>query len=107
MQRSLSTDSGKGSMFDESGVVENNPNADSQEDFTFMDGKLAMELIEKEINPESDEVKLGQYEKEAESVNNKIHENFNDSDNAQQDEKDKTLYDNKGFQRDTIETTAL
>ncbi|KAK3093419.1 hypothetical protein FSP39_015445 [Pinctada imbricata] len=52
MQRSLSTDSGKGSMFDESGVVENNLNADNQEDFTFMDGKLAMELIEKEINPE-------------------------------------------------------
>ncbi|XP_061172626.1 rho GTPase-activating protein 11A-like [Saccostrea echinata] len=43
MQRSLSTDSGKGSMFDESGVMDANT---SQEVDQFLDGNLGMDLIE-------------------------------------------------------------
>lgn len=43
MQRSLSTDSGKGSMFDESGVVDANSSQDTEQ---FLDGNLGMDIIE-------------------------------------------------------------
>lgn len=43
MQRSLSSDSGKGSMFDESGVIDDNPSQNSDE---FLDGNLGMDVIE-------------------------------------------------------------
>lgn len=43
MQRSLSTDSGKGSMFDESGVMDGNSSQDTEQ---FLDGNLGMDIIE-------------------------------------------------------------
>lgn len=43
MQRSLSTDSGKGSMFDESGVMDENSSQDTEQ---FLDGNLGMDIIE-------------------------------------------------------------
>jgi hypothetical protein len=43
MPRSLSTDSGKGSLFDESGVIDGNSSQNSDE---FLDGNLGMDVIE-------------------------------------------------------------
>ncbi|XP_062601374.1 rho GTPase-activating protein 11A-like isoform X2 [Saccostrea cucullata] len=43
MQRSISTDSGKGSMFDESGVMDASSSQDADQ---FLDGNLGMDVIE-------------------------------------------------------------